>query len=732
MTMVSTIRMSSALALIVLGSGASMDCTVGAASGKTTLAPSRHEEGTPPVGPIKATFTVFPEQVLGKIDRNVYGHFVEHVGRVVYGGIWAEMIENRSFEGRDYDGNGLPDPWEPAVGAKGPKGGVTVSQSDVFRGKQSLLMDAETGSAGARQHDLGLRSAWTYDLEVWTKAAATSSSIQVRLEAPDGEILSSARLENLQKNWQRQTVSLKPSKDLDAAALSLELLDGGKVWVDSISLMPRENHDGGVRKDVVRLVREMKPPVIRYPGGCFADGYHWRGGVGPREKRPIGGNETMTVAQSFIQRQRRFAPNRFPEMSDEEFVMRFEKNTWRPYEMNDFGTDEFIRFVRMVGAEPFITVNFGSGSPEEAADWVAYCNSPATDPRGALRAANGHPKPYDVKYWGIGNEIMGPHEVGGAIPPKEYGERFVQFAKAMRAVDPDIKLVAVGWAGLEFPFSQWNPGLLSTEAAKQMDYLSVHRYYGRQDFDTASPEDAAKAIMAAPVHLAKLLDQTRETLEEVGPNDRQISIVLEEWGTWHYGMVGLMRNAGRVPYTMADGVFAAGVFHEMQRRGNSVTMGNMATLVNTIGSVRANHTGAFGTPYQKVFRLFANHCQPVALTVRGEAPTYDTVATARVPALEGVSLVDVAATRDERSTRFVVTAINRSLDSEAELKVELKGFRASQAKVLELRSDTLLATNTFELPDKIQSNGQTISLTNGRIEYRLAPHSLTLFVVLRP
>ena len=126
MTMVSTIRMSSALALIVLGSGASMDCTVGAASGKTTLAPSRHEEGTPPVGPIKATFTVFPEQVLGKIDRNVYGHFVEHVGRVVYGGIWAEMIENRSFEGRDYDGNGLPDPWEPAVGAEGSSDGQSV------------------------------------------------------------------------------------------------------------------------------------------------------------------------------------------------------------------------------------------------------------------------------------------------------------------------------------------------------------------------------------------------------------------------------------------------------------------------------------------------------------------------------------------------------------------------------------------------------------------------------
>ena len=732
MSILSNSRASVVFVLTILVVGAGMDCKARAASDEGNPASSHHGESVASAASLKATFTVFPEQVLGEIDRNVYGHFVEHVGRVVYGGIWAEMIENRSFEGRDYDGNGLPDPWESVVGANGPKGGVTVSQSDVFRGKQSLLLDAETGSAGARQHNLGLRSAWTYDLEVWTKAAETSSSIQVRLEGPDGESLSSARLENLPKRWQRQTVSLKPSKDLDAASLSLEVLGEGRVWVDSVSLMPRENHDGGVRKDVVRLVREMKPPVIRYPGGCFADGYHWKGGVGPREKRPISGNATTTAAKSFIQRQRRFAPNRFPEMSDEEFVMRFEKNTWRPYEMNDFGTDEFMRFTHMVGAEPFITVNFGSGSPEEAADWVAYCNSPASDPRGAMRAANGHPEPYGVKYWGVGNEIMGPHEVGGAIPPREYGERFAQFAKAMRTVDPGIKLVAVGWAGLEFPFAQWNPVLLSTEAAQQMDYLSVHHYYGRQDFDTASPEDAAKAIMAAPVHLAKLLDQTRETLQEVGPDDRQISIVLEEWGTWHYGMVGLMRNAGRVPYTMVDGVFAAGVFHEMQRRGNSVTMGNMATLVNTIGSVRANHTGAFGTPYQKVFHLFANHCQSLALAVSGDAPTYDTVATARVPALKGVSLVDVAATRDDRSSQFVITALNRSLDAEADLKVELAGARASQAKVLELRSDALFATNTFETPDKIQSTGQTISLTDGRIEYRLAPHSLTIFMVSQP
>ncbi|MEI6875163.1 MAG: alpha-N-arabinofuranosidase, partial [Spirochaetota bacterium] len=202
---------------------------------------------------------------------------------------------------------------------------------------------------------------------------------------------------------------------------------------------------GAPRKGLAAAMQKIRPSIIRWPGGCFADGYHWRDGIGPKDQRPIRPNLAWHNAD----------------------------------ETNRFGTDEFIAYSRSIGAEPYICANVGSGSPEEAADWVEYCNGTGNTTYAKMRRANGSEQPYGVRYWGVGNEIDETEHINeiGCLSAEDYARAVREYSKLMRRISSDIKLVAVGSNRGEV---DWNLTVLE-KAGAYMDYIALHGYYGTDD-----------------------------------------------------------------------------------------------------------------------------------------------------------------------------------------------------------------------------------------------------------
>jgi alpha-N-arabinofuranosidase len=348
----------------------------------------------------------------------------------------------------------------------------------------------------------------------------------------------------------------------------------GGVWEDDPKVPVIH---GGIREDVVDLMKVIHPGVVRYPGGCFSDGYHFTDGIGT--SRPIKPN----LAWSYLN----FLDPRIG-----------------PPDPNTFGTDEFIKFVREINAEPYININFGTGTVEEATAWVAYCNagvanttSIGVDSNGvdwktagdwALeRQNNGSTQPYGVKYWGIANEIYGAYEQGHT-DSTSYGNRFIEFHNKMKAVDPGIKLVAVG------SDETWNKTVLNI-AWEYIDYLSIHAYYSGV-FESAvsgvkDTEEDFYSILSAPIVLENYIKSAGETIKEVtGSND--LKIALDEWNLW-WNYQQLIHSE----YSLRDGLFAALVFNVLHRNANIVGMANLAQMVNTIGMLNTSETDILQRPF---------------------------------------------------------------------------------------------------------------------------------------
>ena len=244
----------------------------------------------------------------------------------------------------------------------------------------------------------------------------------------------------------------------------------------------------------MRKIDALEVGMLRFPGGCFADCYHWRDGVGPPELRPTR-----------------------------------ENRHWGGVEMNHFGTDEFMALCRRLGCQPVLCVNFGENDEQEAAAWVEYCNGPADSPMGALRAANGHPEPYGVDWWDIGNESFAEWEIGHC-GPQEYARRYLRFAKAMRAKDPSIRLIACGGDGNSLD-QHWNRTVLPLIRG-HVDVLGLHIY---SPMTAQAPvEDAAlyeAVALGAPVKLQRLLEACGDTFHSLG---WEIPLAITEWNASYH------------------------------------------------------------------------------------------------------------------------------------------------------------------------------------------------------
>jgi alpha-L-arabinofuranosidase len=379
---------------------------------------------------------------------------------------------------------------------------------------------------------------------------------------------------------------------------------------------------GHPRSDVLAAVRAMGVTALRYPGGCFSDTYHWRDGIGPPSERPFYERTWWTGFQVLSTGE--------PEPAIAEQL--------GPPEPNAFGTDEFLRYCNDVDAEPLLAANFGSGTPEEAAEWVAYTNLRAGSPR-------------RVDWWFVGNEIYTPWEEGSATAG-DYGTRFRDFAAAMREVDPAVKLIAVG-ASTRDDVEGWNREMLAA-AGDAVDMLSLHFYYpgysvGR---DLPDAEAGLHQLLRGSRKLASTLD---EVLGEIG----DLPLALDEWSLWTAWPDLLARN-----HRACDSIYFGGCLNRMIERADRVRFAMISHLVNVMAPIQTSEDRMHVTAAGLTLALYraAVRRHPVALDV--EAPTVDVqpmIAPAGNLPLGGtmgaaarVALVDAAATADDRGTTLTI------------------------------------------------------------------------------
>ncbi len=450
----------------------------------------------------------------------------------------------------------------------------------------------------------------------------------------------------------------------------------GGIWVGENSPIPNLR---GMRLDVLEAVKAIDPPIIRWPGGCFADTYHWKDGIGPRDQRPT-------------------RPNL----------------AWGGTESNQFGTDEFIKFCREVGAEPCITVNVGSGTPEEAAQWVEYCNGDNSTTYGKRRAEYGHPEPYNVKYWGIGNELYGEWEKGH-MNKTQYAQTTVNFAEAMRSVDPSIKLIAVGYYGTAGEPASWNREVLKT-AGSYIDYLSLHAYCYKPSYNDYSN------IVNYPLGVENTLKETIKLINSIVAEEnlgKEIKISFDEWNVWYSeatGENGLMQTA-----RLCDGLFAAGMFHMFHRLSDNITIANLAQLVNALPAIVTNNEGElYVNPIYLAFKLYRHNTGRIVLK---------TLTT-------GVSniFLDVSATTDEDGNHLYLAVINKDRTKKVNASISLKDFKPKQTcEVFQLNGPSWDSKNNFSSPDTVKITNKTVTLdvTDESFVYKFEPHSATILVLER-
>jgi len=393
------------------------------------------------------------------------------------------------------------------------------------------------------------------------------------------------------------------------------------------------------KADVLEKVGALKPPLIRYPGGCFADTYHWKDGIGPRDKRPTKKNKHWGHLGG--------------EFGDKE--------------PNYFGTDEFLIISEKLGSISYINVNFGSGTPEEAADWVEYVNGPITSAQGSQRAQNGHPAPYGVKLWGIGNEIYGFWETGYMNAAK-YADGFLKFAAAMKKADPEIKLVAVGCMSEKFFCEEgWNKTVIK-RAGAAIDYLSLHEYFPDPlHFIKPKGKDDYYSFVAAPLQIGEDLEKFAKDIKDAGAG-KAIGIALDEWNLW-WGYDQIVQ----AEFALRDALFTAGVLNLLQKKSPLVSIANYAQLINVLGLINTVKDKHFLSPSYFALQAYSNFAQPLSVPVAAETGTFSSKKLGTINARKGVPYLDASATVSTAKDKLVLFVINRHYSDAISARLDILG-----------------------------------------------------------
>lgn len=599
------------------------------------LAADAVSEANTPAVDVPTTVTIKTGERRPDIHPFIYAQFIEHLGRCIYGGIWAEMLEDRKFyfpiEENYAPYRSLEKTKFPVVGASpwqiiGDANGVTMTKDQPFVGEQTPRIAA---GHGIRQRDLGVVKDKKYVGYIWLKSTSDKpAAVEVSLNTKDvnrnapAERSAPKKIEGIGSDYKKFSFEFTADESTDHANLEINAIGEGDVLVGTVSLMPADNVKG-MRADTLALLKQLDAPMYRWPGGNFVSGYDWRDGIGDRDRRP---------------------PRKNP--------------AWTGVEHNDVGLDEFLVFCQEVGAEPLIAVNTGFGDDYSAAQEVEYCNGSADTIGGGWRVKNGHAEPYGVKYWCVGNEMFGNWQLGYMALP-QYAQKHNLVSKAMLKADPSLELIGVGNFDPK-DNAKWSEGMLK-DCHEHMDFISEHFYRGRTPWGEKTPEDVSQHVAMLKEEVKKKADGHREIQKRLGLlPDRPIPIVMDEWNYWHndyvYGELGCA-------YDLADALGVAAGLHEFFRNTDIIRMAHYAQTVNVIGCIKTTKTDAFLDTTAYPLMLYRKHFGTKPVDVDFEASSKN---------------LDVAAALSEDGKTLTIGVVNPSSEP-AKLKFNVDGVEPDQA-----------------------------------------------------
>lgn len=602
---------------------------------------------------LKPQATVYPARKLAPVSPYIYGQFIEHLGRCIYQGIWAEMLEDRKF----YQAVGTPDsPWKIA----GEPHSVHMNPLLTYAGVPvpEVRLKGNGREAGIYQEALALQKGRKYTGRVVLAGDPGALPLEVRLVWGEGaanrEVV---RIDRVGPDYEKFYFDFTSGADTENGRLEIVSRSSEAFRVAAVSLMPADNLEG-FRPEVIKLLRELNSPVYRWPGGNFVSGYDWRDGIGDPDRRP---------------------PRKNP--------------AWQGIEHNDVGIHEFMAFCRLVGAEPYIAVNSGQGNETMAADQVEYVNGSADTPMGRLRARNGHTEPFNCRFWSIGNEMYGDWQLGH-MPLPDYIRKHNRFAEAMKARDPNIKLIAVGAVG------DWSRGMLEA-CTDHMDYISEHFYVGERPGLLSHIYQVPRAIR----RIAEAHRQYRKTIPQL--RGRDIRIALDEWNYWYgpyvYGELGTQ-------YFLKDALGIAAGLHEYYRQADLIYMANYAQTVNVIGAIKTSKTEAVFDTTGLVLKLYRREFGTVPVKVSGQPEPLDVMAASK-----------------EDGKTLTLAVVNPTSEKQT-LSLDLAGFRLKGVeKILRITGPHEKACNVPGQKPEVE-----ITAINEKFEperLQLPPLSITLYLL---
>ncbi|NLS93658.1 MAG: DUF1080 domain-containing protein [Planctomycetaceae bacterium] len=567
-------------------------------------------------------------------------------------GTWVTQAQFKNFKVTSLDGKtlheGLPaipegelsiaPAWHPTGSAK-----VSTSTENPLNGAQCKKIESSGKFGGLVQEPMRIEAGKVYRGSLWVRGEAPGG-LAVRL-LNGNKVLAEQTLSAPSDEWKEMPIELKAKGSSDLAALQVVVQGAGTVWLDQVSLMPESWYvKGGYRPDLLKAIAGLRPPVIRWPGGCFASPYRWKDGIGPQH-------------------------NRGPHP----------RNMWDDKEVNSFGTDEFVGMCRRVGAEPLIVVNIGTPNwnrdvldndfLQEVLDWIEYCNGPADSKWGRVRAANGHPEPYGVKYWEIDNETW-------HMGAETYAEWVNRFAPAMRKKDPAIKLAACGSAGYGDGGNglAWNRVLID-ECADKIDYLSIHHY--------ENPDRFADGPLAYEQFFLKTADLIKASKN---PN---LKIYVSEW------------NAQSTDWR--TGLYCGGLLNAFERCGDVLEIGGPALFLRHVSAsawdnafVNFDHRTWFPAPNYVVMKLWHDYYAPERIALEGESGG-----------------LNVVATKSDDGKRLVFKAVNPT-EQAVPVTLKLQSGVIRDASMQLVAPGDLKARNTLDARDAVKNEPGSIE-KDGRI-----------------
>jgi len=622
-----------------------------------------------------ASIEIDVRKIVHAVPRTIFGGFMEPLRSAIYGGgIWAQLLENPSFEenlwsadalnhivqGRPELGRssriGLPIPWEslyPQGSRFEPRWGDAANSS-----RSLLIMGLPGKQTGVRQAIYPpVHRELRYTGSIWAKPVSGEKRIEISLRRRDhpDEIFAKAPIDLTAAGWKRYEYSLELSKgqlaSREPADFVVAVTGDSRVLIDQALFFPADNVDG-LNPEAIELAKALKMPTLRF-GGNFTSGYHWRDGVGPMDKR-----------------------------------VSMLNTAWGQPEYNQFGTDEFLEFARLVGAQPLICLNMGSGTVQEAVDWVKYVNARWGDKSGGL-------------LWELGNELWGLGQIGYPVVD-DVAKRTREFSAAVRKADPRATFIATG--ADPDRYKEWNAAQL-TSGPGFYEYLSTHLVVnsGLVQKPDASPEVLAESLFGIPVGIERMMREMKVQID-ADPRMKNVKLALTE-------------NLFRAPFAPSPPDYPAPHIPEYRNLGGAIYEAGMLNMLMRVADITpiSHLTGAveFGRLWEKrgityvvptywVLRMYSNADVANLLESKVDVAHYDVhEGSPRSPDVADVPYLDVVAVNNKNGDVITLFVVNRSLDNDIAANIRLPGFTLHSATGQVLSAQDIYVGNDDAQPDAV-------------------------------